>query len=54
MFNQALPDAGEGDFTDYINPESFKVLDGCKAEASLADVEPSDRYQFERRLLLSR
>ena len=37
LFNQALPDAGEGDFTDYINPESLKVLKGCKAEASLAD-----------------
>lgn len=48
LFNQALPDAGEGSFTDRINPDSLVVLDGCKAEASLADVEPSDRYQFER------
>ena len=48
LFNQALPDAGEGSFTDHINPESLVVIHGCKAEASLADVEPSDRYQFER------
>lgn len=48
LFNQALPDTGEGSFTDHINPNSLVVLDGCKAEASLADVEPSDCYQFER------
>ena len=48
LFNQALPDAGEGSFTDHINPDSLKVLKGCKAEASLADAKATERYQFER------
>lgn len=48
LFNQALPDAGEGSFTDHINPESLVVIEGCKAEASLANAQPSERYQFER------
>ena len=48
LFNQALPDGGEGSFTDHINPESLVVIEGCKAEASLANAQPSERYQFER------
>jgi glutaminyl-tRNA synthetase len=48
LFNQALPDAGEGSFTDHVNPDSLKVLEGCKAEASLADAMATERYQFER------
>jgi glutaminyl-tRNA synthetase len=48
LFNQALPDTGEGCFTDHINPESLNVIEGCKAEASLADAMPTERYQFER------
>ena len=48
LFNQALPDAGEGSFTDHVNPDSLKVIEGCKAEASLADAKVTERYQFER------
>ncbi|MAV07814.1 MAG: glutamine--tRNA ligase [Gammaproteobacteria bacterium] len=48
LFNQALPDSGEGSFTDHINPNSLKVLKGCKAELSLANIQPTERYQFER------
>jgi glutaminyl-tRNA synthetase len=48
LFNQALPDSGEGNFTDHINPNSLKVLKGCKAELSLANIQPTERYQFER------
>ena len=48
LFNQALPEAGEGSFTDHINPDSLRVLEGCKAEASLAHAKPTERYQFER------
>jgi len=36
------------DFTDYLNPNSLKVLRGCKAEPSLAEAKPGDRFQFER------
>ena len=31
-----------------MNPESIKLLTGCKLEPSLADAEPGARYQFER------
>lgn len=48
LFTVSNPDAGEGSFTDYINPHSLVVLKGCKAEASLGDVGSNDRYQFER------
>ena len=48
LFNQPLPDSGEGSFTDHINPNSLKVLNGCKAELSLANIQPTERYQFER------
>jgi glutaminyl-tRNA synthetase len=48
LFNQPLPDLGEGSFTDHINPDSLKVIVGCKAEASLGQAMASKPYQFER------
>ena len=48
LFNQPLPDSGEGSFTDHINPNSLKVVMGCKAEASLGQAMASKPYQFER------
>jgi glutaminyl-tRNA synthetase len=48
LFNQPLPDSGEGSFTDHINPDSLKVIMGCKAEASLGQAMASKPYQFER------
>jgi glutaminyl-tRNA synthetase len=35
------------DFTAFLNPKSLEVVRG-KAEPSLANVRPGDRYQFER------
>jgi glutaminyl-tRNA synthetase len=35
-------------YLDYVNPESVKVLVGCKVEPSLAQAEPGSRFQFER------
>lgn len=37
-----------GSFTDNINPESRKVLQGCRVEESLQGAMPETRYQFER------
>jgi glutaminyl-tRNA synthetase len=37
-----------GSFLDHLNPDSLEVLDGCKLEPSLAQVEPETRVQFER------
>lgn len=42
-------DIPEGtNYLDYLNPESLKVLEGCKLEASLADAKPGERFQFVR------
>ncbi len=40
---------GEGaDFVSLLNPESLRVLAGCRVEPSLAQAAPGCRYQFER------
>lgn len=36
------------DYHDYLDPNSLKVLSGCKLEPSLAAAEPGDRFQFMR------
>jgi glutaminyl-tRNA synthetase len=36
------------DFIDYINPDSMEILDNCRLEPSLGDIEPEDICQFER------
>ncbi|MDD4649432.1 MAG: glutamine--tRNA ligase, partial [Desulfoplanes sp.] len=38
----------EQDFTTFINPESLKILHGCKGERALLQVEPGTAFQFER------
>ncbi len=49
LFTKENPlDQAEGDFKDYINPDSMEILSGCKAEPSLAEAKPGDRFQFLR------
>ena len=36
------------EFTDYLNPDSVKVIDVCRVEPSLGEAEPGARFQFER------
>ncbi len=48
LFTVPEPDAEEGEFMDYINPESLVVLKGCKLEKILATAEKEDRFQFMR------
>ena len=48
LFTVPEPESGEGEFTDYINPESLVVLKDCKLEKSLADAQKTDRFQFMR------
>jgi len=48
LFNHESPDGAEGDYRDFINPESLRVLTGCKAEPSLKDAGAEERFQFER------
>lgn len=48
LFTVPEPDSAEGEFTDYINPESLVVLKDCKLENSLAEAQKADRFQFMR------
>ena len=50
LFNVPNPDDPDnlGDYKDYLNPESLKVVKGAKLEAALADASLDDRFQFER------
>jgi glutaminyl-tRNA synthetase len=51
LFNHPLPDAAkqEGkDFTDYINPDSLRVLGDSMLEPALAEARPGESFQFER------
>lgn len=36
------------EFTDFLNPESLKILPNCKLESTLEHADASERYQFER------
>jgi glutaminyl-tRNA synthetase len=46
LFTVPDPDA-DGDFKAHVNPNSLEVVD-AKCEPSLADADPTVRYQFER------
>ena len=45
--NPADVEEGE-DFTAHITPDSLEILDNCRVEPSLADIEPEVVCQFER------
>ena len=49
LFNTEDP-AGQKDedYRNFLNPDSLKVLRGCKAEPSLATARPLDKFQFQR------
>ncbi|MFA5923593.1 MAG: glutamine--tRNA ligase/YqeY domain fusion protein [Methylococcaceae bacterium] len=47
LFTVPNPD-NEENFLDTLNPDSLEVLKGCRVEASLANAQPENRYQFER------
>lgn len=38
----------EEDYRKFLNPDSLKVLSGCKVEPSLASSKPLDKFQFQR------
>ncbi|MDX2464669.1 MAG: glutamine--tRNA ligase/YqeY domain fusion protein [Porticoccus sp.] len=48
LFSDPLPDAGDKNFLDAINPDSLRIIKGCKAEQGLAETEAGKPYQFER------
>jgi len=49
LFNHEDP-AGQKDedYRNFINPDSLKILKECKAEPTLAEVKPLDKFQFQR------
>jgi glutaminyl-tRNA synthetase len=49
LFRVENPDAGEGDFKDYINPESLRVIADAKLEPSLKHAGAQDPFQFIRK-----
>ncbi len=54
LFSDPEPDGPDKNFLDSLNPESLTVLNGCKVEASLADLpvpehgKNSESFQFMR------
>ena len=48
LFTVSDPDGEDGEFTDYINPDSLVVLKNCKLETSLKNADKTDRFQFMR------
>ncbi|MCX2582387.1 glutamine--tRNA ligase/YqeY domain fusion protein [Pedobacter sp. MR22-3] len=49
LFTSETPDAEEGDFKDYLNPESLTVLPNAYIEPALAHADLDSRYQFIRK-----
>lgn len=48
LFNVPDPDSVEGDYKEYLNPNSLEVLKSCKIEPSVKGAEKGTRYQFLR------
>ena len=49
LFKVEDPTDEDGDFKDYINPDSLKIINGAVAEPELARAKFEDRYQFLRK-----
>lgn len=48
LFMVENPSEDERDFRELLNPDSLKVLKGCKVESYLKDAKPLDKFQFQR------
>ena len=49
LFNKENPTEGGAPLEDALNPDSLKVLKGCRIENALKDAKPGDSYQFMRK-----
>jgi glutaminyl-tRNA synthetase len=49
LFRVEDPSSEDGDFKDYINPDSMQVLPSVYIEPALANAKPGDRVQFMRK-----
>lgn len=48
LFSVENPNSEEGDFKDYINPNSLTIVHNAKAEPALINAKQHDRFQFLR------
>lgn len=48
LFIVENPADDERDLTELLNPDSLRVLTGCKMESYLKDARPGDKFQFQR------
>ena len=49
LFNHEDPAGARcDDYRELLNPDSLKVLTGCKVEPSLASAKPLEKFQFQR------
>ena len=48
LFIVENPSEDERDFKELLNPDSLKVLTGCKMESYLKDAKAGDKFQFQR------
>ncbi|MBL0056636.1 MAG: glutamine--tRNA ligase/YqeY domain fusion protein [Chitinophagaceae bacterium] len=49
LFKVEDPSSEEGDFKDYINPDSLQIIPNAMVEPSLANATADTRYQFIRK-----
>ena len=43
-----VEDPNAGDFLELLNPDSLRVLEGCKVEPGLSAAKPGESFQFMR------
>lgn len=48
LFEVEDPAGAEGDFRDYLNPDSLEVVRQARVEPAVRDLSPFDRFQFLR------
>lgn len=49
LFSVESPDSEEGDFKDYLNPDSLSIIHNAYVEPSLASADENSRFQFIRK-----
>ena len=49
LFKVENPSAEDGDFKDYINPNSLEIISGAFAEPSLKTAKAGEKFQFLRK-----
>lgn len=49
LFKSENPSGEEGDFKDFINPDSLQVIKEAYVEPGLLQAKPGDRFQFMRK-----